>query len=86
MDDFDLRAVALGQRLFRLLQGLDPNPPARPLLAIPISTPAGISWDAKLSEAAVERLTDLIEAVEARPRSGIRPPLYVVPTSPEVAS
>ncbi|MFB6516382.1 hypothetical protein ACFCWG_24775 [Streptomyces sp. NPDC056390] len=86
MDDFDLLAVALGQRLFRLLQALDPNPAARPLLAMPISTPAGISWDNGLSEVAVERLTRILEEAEARPQYVTRRALHLVPAGPEVAS
>ncbi|MFE4671086.1 hypothetical protein [Streptomyces sp. NPDC056723] len=85
MDDFDHRALTLGQRLFRLLQALDPNPTAPPLLSGPLSTRDGVSWDIELSEGAVERLTDLLEAAESRPRPSVRPPLYVVPTLGEAS-
>ncbi|MFB7707930.1 hypothetical protein [Streptomyces sp. NPDC056105] len=85
MGDFDLRAVALGQRLFRLLQALDSDPTARPLLAMPISTAAGFSWGNELSEVAVERLTRILEAAEARPQSVARPVLRLVPTLEEAS-
>ncbi|HEY9370396.1 hypothetical protein [Streptomyces sp.] len=60
----DDRAVALGYRLAHLLLALDPKPTTRPLLAVPISTHDGFSWDVELSEAAVERLTRLMEAAD----------------------
>ncbi|MEV6696257.1 hypothetical protein AB0M68_03715 [Streptomyces sp. NPDC051453] len=83
--DINLRAVQLGSRLFHLLAALDPEPTAAPLLAAPISTPNGFLWPLELSERAVELLTDLLEAAEPR-RSGVRPPLHLVHSSPEVAS
>lgn len=71
--DIDLRAVALGQRLYRLLQALDPESTAEPLLAIPISTRDGFSWDGQLSEAAAEKLTRLMEAAgEPTPKPTVR--------------
>ena len=80
----DLSALAIGQRLAHLLQALDPQPAACPLLAVPISTRDGFSWDNELSEAAAEKLIRLMEAAERR--SGVRPPLYLVHSSPEAAS
>ena len=75
----DNRALILGHRLARLLQALDPEPDAVPLLKFPIRTPDGVfAWDVGLSEAAVEGLTVLLEAVEDRQWSVRRPVLRLV--------
>lgn len=60
----NLRAVALGQRLFHLLAALDSDPTATPLLTGPIGTADGVSWDIELSEKAAEKLTRLMEAAD----------------------
>jgi hypothetical protein len=71
------QALALGHRLARLLQALDPEPAAVPLLKLPIRTADGFAWDVELSEAAVESLTARLEAVEDRQWSA-RPPVRPV--------
>ena len=79
MTPVDDRAVQLGHRLARLLQALDPEPDAAPLLKFPIRTPDGVfAWEVELSEAAVEGLTVLLEAVEDRQWSVRRPVLRLV--------
>jgi hypothetical protein len=66
LDERILRAVGLGHRLARLLTAVDPNPDDA-FLAVPIRTPDGaFLWDVTVSEAGVERLTELLEAVEWR--------------------
>ncbi|WP_030169019.1 hypothetical protein [Streptomyces sp. NRRL S-813] len=70
MNERDLRAVALGHRLARLLRALDPNP-ADAFLALPIHTVDGVpggtfQWQLTVSEAGVEQLTQLLEAIEDR--------------------
>lgn len=79
MTAIDNQALVLGHRLARLLQALDPEPDAAPLLKFPIRTPDGVfAWDIELSEAAVEGLTVLLEAVEDRQWSAGRPVLRLV--------
>lgn len=79
MTAIDNQALVLGHRLARLLRALDPEPDAAPLLKFPIRTPDGVfAWDIELSEAAVEGLTVLLEAVEDRQWSAGRPVLRLV--------
>ncbi|MER8004789.1 hypothetical protein [Streptomyces sp. NPDC094149] len=79
MTAVDTRAVELGHRLARLLRALDPEPDAAPLLKFPIRTADGVfAWDLELSEAGVEGLTRLLEAVEDRQWSAGRPALRLV--------
>ncbi|MFD8771406.1 hypothetical protein [Streptomyces sp. NPDC059916] len=84
-DDADLRALALVYRLARLLRELDQAPSGSPAATVSIGTAIGIECESKLSERAMQRLTDLLEAAESRPRPGVRPPLYVVPTLGEAS-
>ncbi len=73
------QAVRLGHRLARLLRALDPEPEAPVLLRLPIRTHDGVfAWDIDLSEAGVEGLTRLLEAVEDRQWSAGRPVLRLV--------
>ncbi|MFE2486012.1 hypothetical protein ACFXGR_22480 [Streptomyces mirabilis] len=79
MSAIDNRALQLGCRLARLLQALDPEPTAAPLLKLPIHTHDGVfAWDVELSEAAVAGLTRLLEAVEERQWSAQQPILRLV--------
>lgn len=79
MTVIDNQALILGHRLARLLQALDPEPGAAPLLKLPIRTHDDVfAWDLALSEAAVEGLTALLEAVEDRQWSAGRPVLRLV--------
>lgn len=79
MSAVDTRAVELGHRLARLLRALDPDPDAPSLLKFPIRTPDNVfAWDLDLSEAGVEGLTALLEAVEDRQWSAGRPVLKLV--------
>lgn len=81
MTAIDTRAVELGHRLARLLRALDPDPDAVPLLELPIRTPDNVfAWNLGLSEAGVEGLTALLEAVEDRQWSVGRPVLRLVST------
>jgi hypothetical protein len=75
----DNRALQLGHRLARLLKALDPEPEAAPLLKLAIRTHDGVfAWDLELSEAGVEGLTRLLEAVEERQWSAGQPILRLV--------
>ncbi|MFD7185514.1 hypothetical protein ACFV90_36830 [Streptomyces sp. NPDC059904] len=85
MSAVDLRALALGQRLFCLLQDLDSMSTSGPLLEVSIRTAAGFEWDLELSERAVERLTDPVAAAEARPQFVTRPALRLVPSAGEAS-
>lgn len=79
MSTIDNRALQLGHRLARLLVVLDPEPTAAPLLRLPIRTHDDVfAWDLELSEAGVEGLTRLLEAVEERQWSTGQPPLRLV--------
>lgn len=79
MTAIDNQALVLGHRLARLLRALDPEPDAAPLLKVPIRTHDDVfAWDLELSEAGVEGLTALLEAVEDRQWSNGRPVLRLV--------
>ena len=79
MTTIDNRALQLGHRLARLLKALDPEPEAAPLLKVPIRTHDDVfAWDLELSEAGVEGLTRLLEAVEDRQWSDGQPVLRLV--------
>jgi hypothetical protein len=79
MTGIDNRALLLGHRLARLLNALDPEPTAPALLHLPIRTHDDVfAWDLELSEAAVEGLTALLEAVEERQWGGRPPALRLV--------
>ena len=83
MTVIDNRAVQLGHRLARLLQALDPESGAAPLLKLPIRTHDDVfAWDLELSEAAVEGLTVLLEAVEDRQWAARQPVLRLVREAP----
>jgi hypothetical protein len=75
----DNRALVLGHRLARLLNALDPEPGSAPLLKLAIRTHDDVFlWGLELSEAGVEGLTGLLEAVEDRQWSAGRPVLKLV--------
>jgi hypothetical protein len=75
----DNRALVLGHRLARLLRALDPEPDAAPLLKVKLLTHDDVfAWNLELSEAGVEGLTRLLEAVEERQWSAGRPVLRLV--------
>ncbi|MET9909720.1 hypothetical protein ABZZ74_23445 [Streptomyces sp. NPDC006476] len=79
MTIIDNRALTLGHRLARLLQALDPEPGAAPLLKLPIRTHDDVfAWDLELSETAVEGLTRILEEVEDRQWSAGQPVLKLV--------
>lgn len=79
MTTIDNRALQLGHRLARLLKALDPEPEAAPLLKLPIRTHDDVfAWDLDLSEAGVEGLTRLLEAVEDRQWSTGQPVLRLI--------
>lgn len=69
MNDRSLKAVAAGARLAHLLNDLDPDGrAAEPFLPVVLETPQGeLRWDLKLSETAIERLTQLLEAARPQP-------------------
>lgn len=80
-DERAVRAAALGHRLARLLKALDPDP-TDGFLDVYLQTPSGaFRWDLTVSEAGVEQLTRLLEAVEEQQwaaQSGARPSLRLV--------
>lgn len=81
MTTIDNRALVLGHRLARLLNALDPEPGSAPLLKLAIRTHDDVFlWNVELSEAGVEGLTGLLEAVEDRQWSARQPVLRIVRT------